>query len=215
MGKFLRFAHARPHLRALMTQKSCAVEMRNAILRNHLNCDLKFIHVSFGYPGSIHDARVLRLRGLFDLGENEQILTSPMKIVSGTEIPPLIIGDSAYPLLKWLVRQYSNRGHLPPDEREFNKKLSAARSVVERAFGMLKGRWCLLLKKVEQQTRTLSKTVLAACILHNICIYHGDLYDCSDSDSDDSDSEDDYAGPLREGGTEIREALKNFVWDNL
>ena len=181
-----------------------------------VNCNLKFIHVSFGYPGSIHDARVLRLSGLFDLGENEQILTSPMKIVSGTEILPLIIGDSAYPLLKWLVKPYPNRGHLTPDEREFNKRLSAARSVVERAFGMLKGRWRLLLKKVEQQTRTLSKTVLAACVLHNICIDHGDLYDCSDSDSDDSsDSEDDYAGPLRESGTEVIEALKNFVWDNL
>ena len=44
---------------------------------------------------------------------------------------------------------------------------------------------------------------------------HGDLYDCSDSDSDDSDSEDDYAGPLRESGTEVRKALKNFVWDDL
>ena len=109
---------------------------------------------------------MLRLSGLFDLGENEQILTSPMKIVSGTEIPPLIIGASAYPLLKWLIKQNPNRGHLPPDEREFNKKLSAARSVVERASGMLKGCWHLLLKKVEQQTRTLSKTVLAACILH-------------------------------------------------
>ena len=65
-----------------------------------VHCDLKFIHVSFGYPGSIHNARVLRLSSLFDLGENEQILTSPMEIISGTEIPPLIVGDSAYPLLK-------------------------------------------------------------------------------------------------------------------
>ena len=56
---------------------------------------------------------------------------------------------------------------------------------------MLKERWRFLLKKVEQQTRTLSKTVLAAYILHNICIDHGDLYDCRDSDSDDSDPEDD------------------------
>ena len=38
-----------------------------------VNRNLKFIHVSFGYPGSIHDARVLRLSGLLDLGENEQI----------------------------------------------------------------------------------------------------------------------------------------------
>ena len=32
----LRFARARAHVRALMTQKSCAVGMRNAILRNYL-----------------------------------------------------------------------------------------------------------------------------------------------------------------------------------
>ena len=33
----LRFAGARANVRALMTPKWCAVEMRNAILRNHLN----------------------------------------------------------------------------------------------------------------------------------------------------------------------------------
>lgn len=85
-------------------------------------------------------------------------MTSPMTIVSGKEIPPLIIRHGAYPLLMWLVKLYPNRGHLLPDKREFKKKLSAAISVVERAFGMLKGCWHLLLKKVEQQTRTLSKT---------------------------------------------------------
>ena len=35
-GNFFRCVRARANLRALMTQKSCAVEMRNAILRNHL-----------------------------------------------------------------------------------------------------------------------------------------------------------------------------------
>ena len=37
VGNFLRFARARAHLRSVMTQKLCAVGMRNAILRNHLN----------------------------------------------------------------------------------------------------------------------------------------------------------------------------------
>ena len=35
-GNLLRFARARAHVRALMTQKLCAVGMRNAILRNYL-----------------------------------------------------------------------------------------------------------------------------------------------------------------------------------
>ena len=144
-----------------------------------------------------------------------KFLTSPInENCQWNRNPPLIMADSAYPPLKWLVKPYPNRGHLTADEREFNQKLSAARSVVERAFGMLKGRCPLLLKKVEQQIRTLSKTVLTACVLHNICFDHADLYDCSDSDSDGSDSEDDYAGPLGESSTEVREALKNFEWDN-
>ena len=36
-GNLLRFARARAHVRAPMTRKSCAVGMRNAILRNYLN----------------------------------------------------------------------------------------------------------------------------------------------------------------------------------
>ena len=39
----------------------------------------------------MHDTRVLRLSGLFYLGEKELVLTSPKKVVSATEIPPLII----------------------------------------------------------------------------------------------------------------------------
>ena len=36
-GHLLRLVRARAHVRAQMTRKSCAVEMRNAILRNYLN----------------------------------------------------------------------------------------------------------------------------------------------------------------------------------
>lgn len=151
---------------------------------------------------------------MFDLGNNQQILESPNRVINGTEVPPLIVGDSAYPLLKWLIKPYADRGRLSPEERKFNMKLSAMRSVVERAFGMLKLRWRLVYKKVEQNTRTLKKTVIAACILHNICIDHGDLYDNiadDSSDSEDGEGQDN----RREDGTEVREALKNYVWTNL
>ncbi len=38
MKAALLFARAHAHVRALMTRKSCAVGMRNAILRNYLKC---------------------------------------------------------------------------------------------------------------------------------------------------------------------------------
>ena len=46
MGNFLRYVRARPHLRALIARKSCAVEKRSAILRNHL-IDSLFIKGTF------------------------------------------------------------------------------------------------------------------------------------------------------------------------
>ena len=38
-GNLLRFARARAHVRALVTRKSCAVGMRNAIRRNYLKLE--------------------------------------------------------------------------------------------------------------------------------------------------------------------------------
>ena len=65
--------------------------------------NLKFIHAAVGYPGSIHDARVLRLSGMYDFAGNEQILSGPLRNVSGTDVGPFLAGDSAYPLAYNLV----------------------------------------------------------------------------------------------------------------
>ncbi|CAH3172911.1 unnamed protein product, partial [Porites evermanni] len=126
----------------------CHIEI-NAPPDNHEDYFNRKQHYS--YPGSIHDARVLRLSGLYELAENEQILSGPTCNINGTEVRPLLAGDSAYPLTNWLVKPYPDRGRLTPEQRKFNIKFSALRSVVERAFGTLKARWRIALKKVEQK----------------------------------------------------------------
>ena len=128
---------------------------------------LKFIHATVGYPGSIHDARVLRQSG-------------PMRNINRTEIGPLLAGDSAYPLINWLKKPFPDRGRLAVEQRRFNLRFSALRCVVERAFGMLKSRWRIILKKIEQNTTTLKRTVIAACVLHSICIEREELHDADD-----------------------------------
>ena len=157
---------------------------------------LKFIHATVGYPGSIHDARVLRQSG-------------PMRNINRTEIGPLLAGDSAYPLINWLKKPFPDRGRLAVEQRRFNLRFSALRCVVERAFGMLKSRWRIILKKIEQKTTTLKKTVIAACVLHNICIERGDLYDADDSDSDDGSDDDNGGRNAFETGNNIRDTLKD------
>lgn len=70
------------------------------------------------------------------------------------------------------------------------------------------------MKKIEQKTTTLTKTVVASCVLHNICIERGDLYDDGcDSDDDSDDSDEDRL--VFETGNDVRDALKDFVRDNL
>ena len=71
------------------------------------------------------------------------------------------------------------------------------------------------MKKVEQKASTLKKTLIAACVLHNICIERGDLYDTDGNDSDDSSGDDNDGRIGVETGNDIREALKAYVRDNL
>ena len=67
-------------------------------LQGVVDADGKFIDVSIGWPGSIHDARVLRLSTLYRRAENDVILTEPVRHINGVCVRPLLIGDSAYTL---------------------------------------------------------------------------------------------------------------------
>ena len=62
----------------------------SVILKDIVDSSLKFIHATVRYLGSIHDARVLRLSGLFDMAQNEQILSGPTRDINGVEIGPLL-----------------------------------------------------------------------------------------------------------------------------
>ena len=152
---------------------------------------------------------------MYDFAENEQILSGSMRNISGTEIGPLLAGDSAYPLTNWLMKSLPDRGYLTAEQRKFNLKFSALRCIVERAFGMLKSRWRIILKKIEQKKTTLKRTVIAACVLCNIHIERGDLHDADDSDSDYGSDDDNGGRNAFETGNNIRDTLKDYVWENL
>ena len=67
----------------------------------------RFLDISAGYPGSIHDARVLRLSNLYREIEQGNWLNRPTRQISGSEIRPLLVGDSAYPLSVWLMKPFN------------------------------------------------------------------------------------------------------------
>ncbi|XP_033111060.1 putative nuclease HARBI1, partial [Anneissia japonica] len=98
------------------------------------------------------------------------------ELINGVQVPLMLLGDPAYPLHHWLMKGFPVRENITREQRRFNYRLSKARMVVERSFGMLKGRWRLLMKRNDSALRNISHMVLSCCILHNFCIEEGEVY---------------------------------------
>lgn len=126
----------------------------------------KFLNIYAGYPGSVHDSRVLRASSVY----------------RESKYPPhgyFILGDGGYPLLQQpicLVTPYRNPDQFNNVQNVFNTHHSRARSIVERAFGMLKVRWRSIFQKtVEMKHTKVARLITACAIMHNICVTLGDV----------------------------------------
>ena len=78
---------------------------------------------------------------------------------------------------------------------------------------MTKGRWRVLLKRLDEDTDRILDTSIVCCVLHNICVLRGDELDIDDSDEDDdSDGDDDDSGPLpSQAAAAVLQALVQYV----
>ena len=83
--------------------------------------------------------RVLRNSNIYGEAQQGNILQAPHVDIDGNDKGPYLVGDSAHPPTPWLIKPFPE-GTKDPDENTFNKKLSRARVVVERGFGILKRR---------------------------------------------------------------------------
>lgn len=141
---------------------------------NHLG---HFVDVYIGWPGRVHDARVFTNSTLYRKGQEGVLLPQWVEHLGGKDIPLVILGDPAYPLLPWLMKAFPDNGRLTSQQKLFNYRLSRARVVVEHAYGRLKGRWRCLLKRIDIDVRNVPELIAACCTLHNICEIHGDSFD--------------------------------------
>lgn len=135
-----------------------------------------FWNIFVGKPGSLHDARVLRLSALWELAETGKLFSHQQKNIGGQDVGHYILGDAAYPLTSWLMKPFLDNGHLTPQQEVYNKKTSRARVVVENTFGRLKGRWRCLQKRNDCSLERVMSMVLTCCVLHNLCESHGEEY---------------------------------------
>lgn len=78
------------------------------------------------------------------------------------------------------------------EQEQFNIKVSRSRVVVERAFGILKGRFRQLQKLPLRNINFMIEIIVACCVLHNLCVDNQD------------NGEDFYVG-----NTDVEENVKN------
>ena len=103
-------------------------------------------------------------------------MAEPGKLIENFAVRPLISGDGGYPLTSLLVRPYNFTQTLTPQEKRYNKLLSLARVTVERAFGVLKARWCCLLTLLDTNLENISNVIITCFAFHNFCQINNKLY---------------------------------------
>ncbi|XP_065423564.1 uncharacterized protein LOC135975661 [Chrysemys picta bellii] len=134
----------------------------------------RFTNINVGWPGKVHDARVFRNSGLFRQLQQGIYFPDHKITVGNVEMPIVILGDPAYPLMPWLMKPYT--GALDSEKELFNYRLSKCRMVVECAFGRLKGRWRSLLTRSDLSETNIPIVIAACCVLHNLCESKGETF---------------------------------------
>lgn len=134
-------------------------------------CDFRycFLDVVIKWPGSVHDATMFVNSSIYHMLQNGTIPPCPKVIVKDQPpVPICIIGDPAYPLNTFLMKEYE-LGGTTEAEQFYGFRLSSARMAIECAFGRLKARWGCL-KGVVDVDLEFAPTLIYTCfILHNYC----------------------------------------------
>ena len=130
--------------------------------------NLIFLDVATGFPGSIHDARMLDATKLYQYAKANMVLSKPSDAIENKEVRSLLISDGTYQAT-WQLKHYPFTIELNDTHKKINHKLSSAQVTVEKAFGLLKGRMRCLLKRLNNRLNNVSFIIIASYVLHNIC----------------------------------------------
>jgi hypothetical protein len=138
----------------------------STLLQRAVDKDCKFWDFDFGWARRCHDWTLFQIT---EIGK---------KVISGAFLPYKLIGDAAYPMRPWFYSPFKGEKEgMSRAKAHWNFIQSSTRMAVERAFGILKGRWRILLKQIDMPLKHVPDFVTACICLHNLCFIHGDNFD--------------------------------------
>ena len=141
---------------------------------------MRFTDTFVGYSGSVHDTHVFANSPLLKKSQHAAIFPEQStRNMSNVDVivNVVILGDSAYPLVPWLLKPFPESATMPAERRNYNYRHSSTFMVVERTFGMLRGRLRCLSKCLDDNLQNAITTIMSCCTLHNYCLVHGDHID--------------------------------------
>nr|XP_043630363.1 protein ALP1-like [Erigeron canadensis] len=119
--------------------------------------------------GSNNDINVLNRSPLYDTTRNGTTPDKSFLLRGRLYRRGYLLTDGIYPKWSTFVKAYPHP--VDPKEVKFKRVQEAARKDVERAFGVLKGKWKILERPIRiMDKEKIGKVVDTCCILHNMII---------------------------------------------
>ncbi|XP_064465280.1 putative nuclease HARBI1 [Ornithodoros turicata] len=177
--------------------------LHSVVLRAVCEKEMRFLHWSVGEAGSVHDALVLRRSEVYGMLNSDHF-----------PLDSYLVGDAAYPIGPHLLTPYRDNGHLTTEERRYNVHLSRARVTIERAFGLLKGRFRRPFRVETRRPDIIVTTIIVACIFLNACLMWGDIFEeppVADRQDETSVPEDETPANVRRIGIQKRKDIANSL----
>ena len=148
------------------TSYYCRKGFYSALLQGVVDSKCKFWDYDFGWVGCCHDWTLFR---------NSNI---GKKVMKGKLLPYKLMGDATYPMRPWFYSPFKGeKDGLPRVKAHWNFIQSSIRMAVKRVFGILIGRWRIMLKRIDMPFRLVPNLLTACICLHNLCIIHQNKFD--------------------------------------
>ena len=126
-------------------------------------CDskLNIMDIVCRWPGSTHDATILRNSRIFNRFEAGEFRNC------------IVVGDSGYPCNRWLMTPLARI--TSPAEALYNESQIRSRNCIERKYGVWKRRFPVLSLGIRVHLEEVEAIVVATAVLHNVCNLKNDL----------------------------------------
>lgn len=203
------------------TDHYCYKGIYSMVLFAVVDAQYRFTYIRVGSAGRNCDSYIFQRSILYKILQSN-FFDRVTKQMGNTIVPICLIGDSAFPLRRHLMKPYADHRGLTAVQAYYNRVLSGARRVVENTFGRTKARFRVMYKRMEGKLRGLREKITACCVLNNVCEYFRDMpneswkRELSDFEQNDSaameeaTSEDGDNGP----GKDLRDAIAEFLYNN-